>query len=199
MNTSGSGFLAPLGNDLPRPEEPDSRQRDEVASMVFAALFACPAPPPPLPAPELAPTHAAPAVATTSWHPAASPMTPAVQGSSSSAIVTHIDSEVLGRVQVAVDQVGTTVRVVVTAERSDVLSAMQARKGQLLGQLQAAGLSVGSLSLVRGEAVGISLAQERSTGTTPLPRKRQGGESSEEAEDPVRKRRGRARAVNLTG
>jgi hypothetical protein len=200
MNTSGSGALASPVHDLIPAGETSTDHRDEIASMVFAAMLAPPASPPPTVAPTPSPTPSSHSVASASWHPAASPMTPesATAASPPSALVTHIDSEVLGRVCVAVDQVGSTVRVVVTAERSEVFSAMQARQGQLLGQLQAAGVAVSSLALVRADPSGISLAPERSPGTTPSTLMRRDN-APDESEDPVRTRRRRSRTVNLTG
>jgi hypothetical protein len=119
--------------------------------------------------------------------------------SNASGMVTHVQSESLGRVSVSVDQIGGCVRVVVTADRPEVLCAMQARQSVLLQQLQSAGIAVSSLAMVRPTSSGITLAPKVSMETVSQPGRRLEGESDEDKEGLERARLGRPRTVNLTG
>jgi flagellar hook-length control protein FliK len=122
----------------------------------------------------------------------------ASDGDGDNSLVTQIESEQLGRLSVSVDRSGSSICVRVAAERAEVLGAMQAHLHVLEHQLQAAGLAVCSIALIRQEQPGTGLA------LTELTRMARGQQDAPD-EEPTAERdgleRGRLgrRKVNLTG
>jgi len=127
------------------------------------------------------------------WHPGAVDLTPGgavtvgsgdapAEASASERMVLRVDGGALGEVQVTLDRQDGALRVVIGMENQQLVGSMLPDTATLRSALEAAGITVQSLNVVRASEVGTVLAQRRMSPSGPKPNAEHGSEQDPETD-----------------